>query len=65
MSARMGMKEVLTMYETIQTITNIACICFVVYGIIVFSRWHSVAEKTDIVLDELRQEIKDGGADNG
>lgn len=48
------------MYETIQTITNIVCICFAVYGIIVFSRWHSVAEKTDIVLEELRQEIKDG-----
>ncbi len=45
------------MYETIQTITNIACICFAVYGIIVFSRWHSVAEKTDILLG---QEMKEG-----
>lgn len=48
------------MYETIQTITNIMCIFFCVYGTIVFSRWHSVAEKTDIMLDELRQELKEG-----
>lgn len=48
------------MYETIQTIANIACICFAVYGMIVFSRWHSVAEKTDIAIDELRQELKEG-----
>ncbi len=47
------------MHETIQTITNIACICFAVYGMIVFSRWHSVAEKTDIMLNELRQELKE------
>ena len=54
------MTEVLTMYETIQTITNIVCICFAVYGMIVFSRWHSVVEKTDIAIDELRQELKEG-----
>lgn len=48
------------MYETIQTITNIVCICFAVYGMIVFSRLHSVAEKTDIMLDELRQELNEG-----
>lgn len=48
------------MYETIQTITNIVCIFFCVYGTIVFSRWHSVAEKTDIAIDELRQELKEG-----
>lgn len=52
------------MIEIIQTITNIVCICFVVYETIVFSRWHSIAEKTDIVFNELRQEIKDG-VDNG
>lgn len=55
-----GWTEVLTMDETIKTIANIACICFAVYGIIVFSRWRSVVEKIDIVFDELRQEIKDG-----
>lgn len=48
------------MYETIQTIADIAAIFFCVYGIIVFSRWHSVAEKTDIAIDELRQELKEG-----
>lgn len=47
------------MYETIQTIANITCICFAVYGMIVFSRWHSAAEKTDIAIDELRQELKE------
>ena len=52
--------EVLTMYETIQTITNIVCIVFCVYGTIVFSRWHHVAEKTDIAIDELREELKEG-----
>ncbi len=48
------------MYETIQTITNIVCIVFCVYGTIVFSRWHHVAEKTDIAIDELREELKEG-----
>lgn len=47
------------MYETIQAITNIVCICFCVYGIIVFARWHTVAEKTNIVIDELRAELKE------
>lgn len=45
------------MYETIQTVTNIVCICFCVYGIIVFSRWHTVAEKTNIAIDEFRKAL--------
>ena len=45
--------------KIIQTIASVASICFCVYGVIVFSRWHSIAEKTNIMLDELWQEMKE------
>lgn len=47
------------MSETIQTIANIACICFCVYGIIVFARLHATVEKANIAIDEALTALRD------
>ena len=45
--------------ETILTIMNIAVIVFTVYGLIVLSKWHSLAAKLDVLADDLRDDIND------
>ena len=55
------------MLETIMTIMNIAVIVFCVYGLIVLSKWHSLAAKLDVLADDFRDDINDflDGEDDG
>ena len=45
--------------ETIQAVIDCACLIFFVYGIIVLRKWNKAAEKTDEVMNELREELKE------
>ena len=51
------------MAEILSIIMVIMSIVWAAYGIVVFWRWDKAAKKADKMLDELRAEIKGGGAE--
>ena len=51
------------MQNIILATIDLIVICFAVYGIVVFHKWHKVIKKMDLALDDLICGTKGGEAD--